>query len=55
MKSQPYWTRQVVTSMGVAGDGWLLFQSQWGKSMQAELVSFGIDRFDLEDEVQGAA
>jgi len=23
--------------------------------MQAELVSFGIDLFDLEDEVQGAA
>ena len=23
--------------------------------MQVELVSFGIDRFNLEDEVQGAA
>src|SRR5437667_8627358 len=41
---------------GIAGNVWLLFrQSQWKKSMQAELVSFGIDLFDLEDEVPGAA
>ena len=39
----------------IAGNVWLLLQSQWKKSMQAELVSFGIDLFDLEDEVQGAA
>ena len=26
-----------------------------GKNMQAELVSFGIDVFDLEDELQDAA
>ncbi len=32
-----------------------LLQSQWKKSMQGELVSFGIDLFDLEDEVPGAA
>jgi len=40
---------------GSADDMWLLLQSQWKKSMQAELVSFGIDFFDLEGEVQGAA
>jgi hypothetical protein len=40
---------------GIAGDVCFLLQSQWKKSMQAELVSFGIDLFDLEDEVQGAA
>jgi hypothetical protein len=40
---------------GIAGNVWLQLQSQWKKSMQAELVSFGIDLFDLEDEVQGAA
>jgi len=40
---------------GRAGNVWLLLQSQWKKNMQAELVSFGIDLFDLEDEVQGAA
>ncbi len=40
---------------GSAGDVWFLLQSQREKSMQAELVSFGIDLFDLEDEVQGAA
>ena len=34
---------------------WVHLQAQWEKSMQAELVSFGIDLFDLEDEVQGAA
>jgi hypothetical protein len=31
------------------------FASPGEKSIQAELVSFGIDLFDLEDEVQGAA
>src|SRR5213080_2029495 len=40
---------------GSAGDVWVHLQAQWEKSMQAELVSFGIDLFDLEDEVQGAA
>ncbi len=40
---------------GSAGDVWFLLQSPREKSMQAELVSFGIDLFDLEDEVQGAA
>jgi len=40
---------------GSAGDVWFLLQSQWEKNVQVELVSFGIDRFDLEDEVQGAA
>jgi hypothetical protein len=40
---------------GSAGDVWYLLQSQWEKSMQAEQVSFGIDLFDLEEEVQGAA
>jgi hypothetical protein len=33
----------------------LLLQAQWKENMQAELVSFGIDLFDLEGEVQGAA
>ena len=36
---------------GGAGDVWFLLQSQWEKNMQAELVSFVIDLFDLEDEV----
>jgi hypothetical protein len=40
---------------GSAGDVCFLLQSHWEKNMQVELVSFGIDRFDLEDEVQGAA
>lgn len=40
---------------GSAGDVWFHLQAQGKKSMQAELVSFGIDLFDLEDEVQGAA
>ncbi|HJT55290.1 MAG TPA: hypothetical protein VJ761_02255, partial [Ktedonobacteraceae bacterium] len=40
---------------GSAGDVCFLLQSKWKKSMQAELVSFRIDLFDLEDEVQGAA
>jgi hypothetical protein len=40
---------------GIASNVWLLLQSQWKKNMQVELVSFGIDLFDLEDEVQGAA
>jgi hypothetical protein len=41
---------------GRAGDVCLLLQSEREKSMHAELVSFGIDLFDLEDEVpQGAA
>jgi hypothetical protein len=40
---------------GGAGDVWFHLQAQWKKSMYAELVSFGIDLFDLEDEVQGAA
>jgi hypothetical protein len=40
---------------GSAGDVWFLLQSEWEKNVQVELVSFGIDRFDLEDEVQGAA
>jgi Tn3 transposase DDE domain len=39
----------------IAGDVWFHLQAQWEKSLQAELVSFGIDLFDLEDEVQGAA
>jgi hypothetical protein len=40
---------------GSAGDVRFLLQSQWEKNVQAELVSFGTDLFDLEDEVQGAA
>ena len=40
---------------GIARDVWLLLQSKWEDNMQVELVSFGIDRFDLEGEVQGAA
>jgi hypothetical protein len=39
----------------IASNVWFHLQAQWEKSIQAELVSFGIDRFDLEDEVQGAA
>jgi len=38
-----------------AGDVWFHLQAQWEKSMQAELASFGIDLFDFENEVQGAA
>jgi hypothetical protein len=42
---------------GSAGDVYFLLQSQWKweKSVQAELVSFGIDLFDLEDEVPPGA
>ena len=40
---------------GSAGNVWLLLQAQWEKSMQVELVSFGIDLFDLEGEAHGAA
>jgi hypothetical protein len=40
---------------GSAGDVWFLLQSQWEKSMQAELLSFVVDVFDLEEEVPGAA
>jgi hypothetical protein len=40
---------------GSAGDVWLHLQAQWEKSMQAELVFVGIDLFDFEDEVPGAA
>ncbi len=40
---------------GIAGGVHFPLQSQWHENMQAELVSFGIDLFDLEDEVQGAA
>jgi hypothetical protein len=40
---------------GSAGDVWFHLQSKRKKSMQTELVSFGIDLFDLEDEVQGEA
>ena len=40
---------------GCAGDVWFHLQAQWEKSMQVKLVSFRIDIFNLEDEVQGAA
>lgn len=40
---------------GIAGNMWFLLQSEWEKNMQTELVPFGIDFFDLEDEVPGAA
>ena len=40
---------------GSAGNMRYLLQSPREKSMQAELVSFGIDLFDCEEEVQGAA
>jgi hypothetical protein len=40
---------------GSAGDVWFHLQAQGEKSMQAEPVSFGIDLFDLEDKVPGAA
>ncbi|HEX4921751.1 MAG TPA: hypothetical protein VFV92_13560 [Candidatus Bathyarchaeia archaeon] len=41
----------------IAGDMWFHLKAKWKweKSMQAELISFGIDLFDLEDEVPGAA
>ncbi len=35
---------------GIAGDVRFLLQSEWENNMQAELVSFGIDLFDLEGE-----
>ena len=34
---------------------WFLLQSQWEKNVQTDLVAFGFDLFDLEDEAQGAA
>jgi hypothetical protein len=40
---------------GSARDVWFHLQAEGEKSMQAELVSFGIDLFDLEEEVPGAA
>ena len=40
---------------GSAGDVRFHLQAQWEKSMQAELMSFGIDLFNLEGEVPGAA
>jgi hypothetical protein len=40
---------------GIASNVRLLLQSEWENNMQVELVSFGIHRFDLEGEVQGAA
>jgi hypothetical protein len=40
---------------GIAGNVWFLLQSEWEKYVQTELVPFGIDLFDLEDEVPGAA
>jgi hypothetical protein len=40
---------------GVASNVWFLLQSKWKKNMQSELVSFGIDLFDFEDEVPCAA
>jgi hypothetical protein len=42
---------------GIAGDVRFHLKAKWKweKSMQAELVSFGIDLFDLENEVPGAA
>jgi len=39
---------------GRAGNVWFLLQSKWEKNVQAELVSFVVDLFDLEDEVPGA-
>jgi hypothetical protein len=42
---------------GSAGNMWFHSQSQWKreKSIEAEFVSFRIDFFDFEGEVQGAA
>ncbi|MBV9602638.1 MAG: hypothetical protein JOZ87_38075, partial [Chloroflexi bacterium] len=40
---------------GRAGNVRLLLQPQWEKGMQPELVRFVVDRFDLKDEVPGAA
>src|SRR5256885_16791441 len=40
---------------GIAGDVCYLLQPEWKKSMRGELVSFGIDLFDLEGELQDAA
>jgi hypothetical protein len=40
---------------GRAGDVCFLLQSHWEKRVHVELMSFGIDRFNLELEVQGAA
>ena len=40
---------------GSAGDVWVHLQAQWEKSIQAELVACGIDRFNLEAKARGAA
>ncbi len=37
---------------GIARNVWFHLQAQWGKSIQAELVAFGIDRFDLDELVR---
>src|SRR5205823_1689343 len=61
--SPPAWWEDEVSAIldaaggrvdGRAGDVCLLLQSQWEKSMPVELVSFRIDRVNLEDEVQDA-
>ena len=39
---------------GSAGDVWFLLQSKGEKNVQIELVSFGVDLFDLEEEAPGA-
>ncbi len=40
---------------GNTGDVRFLLQAQWEDNMQAELVPFGIDFFDLEGEARGEA
>src|SRR5216110_2479845 len=53
MKSQPYWTRQVVASMGVQEMCGFICKPS-GKKACRPRVSCGMDLFDLEGEVQGA-
>jgi hypothetical protein len=40
---------------GSAGNVWFLLQPKREKNMQVDLVSFVVNRFDLEEEVPGAA
>jgi hypothetical protein len=57
-----WWEDEVSAILDAAGgciDGkavnvWFLLQSQWKKSMQVDLVSFGVDFFDFEVEAQDA-
>jgi hypothetical protein len=55
MKSQPYWTRQLVASIGEQAMCGFSCSPNGKKNVQAELVPFVVDLFDLEDEVPGVA